>query len=734
MTARSIPPARSGDAGTSAATGAALAPATTAGSQSGPGRQAQGPSVFQVGPGAIVRHKGRRYTILHVLSFHTLVARDEVSGETTRLPIAEVGPPDEPPAPGAPATGDGAGAIDLMGVSEAHWAEAQRRYAAINHLLDPKERTDAAVHAAAEQAGVHWTTIYRWLAAFDPSGRVSALVPGHSSGGRGRSRLPPETERVLHEVINEYFLTTQKPPVQEACNEVLRVCEAAGVAPPHPNTVRNRIALITAERKTAAREGGRQADDAHGPHPGSLPGADWPGAVVQIDHTKVDLMLVDDVERRPIGCPWLTLLMDVFCRMVLGFYLSFDPPSTMSLALCIAQAVLPKDRWLARRGLALDWPCYGKFGTIRADNAKEFRGNAATRACEEHRMILEWRAVTKPRYGAHIERLLGTLMRATHLIPGTTFSNPAQRGNYDSTARAVMTVSEYEAWFATYVNQVYHKRFHRGIGMAPARRYHEGIFGMPQRPGTGLPDRIVDEERFLLDFTPYFERTVQDDGVVIDHMRYYDEVLRPYVNAPDPDHPGRKRKFRFHRDPRDVSLVHKFDPERGAYAPIPTRDLAAPAMSVWEWHEAEREARREARGAIDDAAILAAYTRLREMAAESERKTVKARRAGQRRRMHEAAREERRDSARAADSAGLTADDYPADEHQTEDAAGNGGADGDAGRGTRGRAGSPRALDGTSDRAAGRVSSGRTPAGRPSRESASVAAFDDLELRPGHST
>ena len=36
--------------------------------------------------------------------------------------------------------------------------------------------------------------------------------------------------------------------------------------------------------------------------------------------------------------------------------------------------------------------------------------------------------------GGHIERLVGTLMRALHELPGATFSNPKQRGNYDSEA------------------------------------------------------------------------------------------------------------------------------------------------------------------------------------------------------------------------------------------------------------------------------------------------------------
>ncbi len=53
--------------------------------------------------------------------------------------------------------------------------------------------------------------------------------------------------------------------------------------------------------------------------------------------------------RQPIGRPYLTLAIDVFSRVVVGYYLSLDAPSVMSIAMCVSQAVLPKEKWLALR-------------------------------------------------------------------------------------------------------------------------------------------------------------------------------------------------------------------------------------------------------------------------------------------------------------------------------------------------------------------------------------------------
>lgn len=53
------------------------------------------------------------------------------------------------------------------------------------------------------------------------------------------------------------------------------------------------------------------------------------------------------------------------------------------------------------------WPVAGKPAKLSVDNAAEFHSEA-------------------------FERLIGTLMRRIHSLPGATFSSTAQRGDYDS--------------------------------------------------------------------------------------------------------------------------------------------------------------------------------------------------------------------------------------------------------------------------------------------------------------
>ncbi len=76
------------------------------------------------------------------------------------------------------------------------------------------------------------------------------------------------------------------------------------------------------------------------------------------------------------------------------------------------------------------------------DIAKEFQTEALRSAAEEYGFDLDYRPPGQPNFGGHIERLIGTMMEAVHVIPGTTLSSVAERGSYPSEKSAVMTLLE----------------------------------------------------------------------------------------------------------------------------------------------------------------------------------------------------------------------------------------------------------------------------------------------------
>ena len=138
---------------------------------------------------------------------------------------------------------------------------------------------------------------------------------------------------------------------------------------PTPSATASATSSTACGRDGVKGQGARKADTAAGHFLGRM--AVGGGANRSYP---VDLILVDDIHRRPVGRPWITLAMDVFSRMVVGFYVSFDPPGAMAVGLCLAHAILPKEGWLAKYEVATAWPVWGVMAVVHADNAKEFHG------------------------------------------------------------------------------------------------------------------------------------------------------------------------------------------------------------------------------------------------------------------------------------------------------------------------------------------------------------------------
>lgn len=549
--------------------------------------------------GSEVEVEGRRLVITHVIDLDYVMAQDCQTGKIERVTVAQLRAPTQSIAPD--------NLPDLSQLDGADWDEARRRLAAIKVILEAPRSTKELVRSQAATLDVDAATLYRWMQLYRSTGKLSSLLPAKPHGGRGKSRLPAEVDSIIKIAIDQFYLTKQQPSVRATADEVIRLCRNAGVSAPHRNTVRTRIQSLSQRMRLRRRGHGKAADTAV-PHPDHFEEAVRPLALIQIDHTKLDVIAVDVETRLSIGRPWITLAIDVYSRMVVGFYVSLDPPSANSTGLCLAQAILPKETWLARRGLTNPWPCWGFPAAIHLDNAKEFRGEMLRRACEQYDMELNFRPVATPHFGGHIERMMGTLATALHELPGTTFSNPSQRGEYDSEATAAMTLPEIETYIGEFITGVYHRRVHAGIKVAPIKRWTDALLGTADTPAMGIAARPEDEDRIRLDLTPCIERTVQSYGVRIDEINYYSDVLRPYIEVSGR---GRRRMFVFRRDPSDISQIYFWDPEVQQYCAIPYRDMRRPAMSVWELRAVRRKLEEEGRAEVDEAAIFEAFERLR---------------------------------------------------------------------------------------------------------------------------
>ncbi len=501
------------------------------------------------------------------------------------------------------------------------WDKAIKRLELIRPIIDKDNRNVYDVEKVAREAGKSVTTIYRWLKRFDETGLASSLLRSPRKD-KGDSKLSQEVKDIIKLNIERYYLVKERPTVCKLYRHIELDCYDADLTPPHKNTIYARIKEVDQREFLRKRYSPKHAKEKMEPLRGRFPNQGSPYSIIQIDHTPYDIIVVDSEHRQPIGRPYLTAGIDVDTKMIAGFCLTLDPPSSISAGLCIAHAVSNKEEWLAKRDIDAEWPIYGKMQKIHLDNAKEFRGKMLERACTENNIIREWRPKGQPNYGPHIERVFRTFMGESHSLPGTTFSNVAEKLDYNSEGKACMTLGELEKWFTLFVVYCYHHRPHKGIcGIAPIKLYHQRIHGTADYPGIGLPAPIENMRKFELDFTPYFERTVQREGVIIDHIHYYAPILRQWVNARKSGHSGEKRKFIFARDPRDISIIYFLDPDSKMYCPIPYLDNTRPAISIWELRAVTKNLQKDPVYDIDEEMIFKGIRKMREIEAEAIEKT-----------------------------------------------------------------------------------------------------------------
>ncbi len=298
---------------------------------------------------------------------------------------------------------------------------------------------------------------------------------------------------------------------------------------------------------------------------------------------------------------------------------TLEPPSAVSVGLCLAHIACDKRPWLERLGVEADWPMSGKPKLLYLDNAAEFKSEALCRGCEQHGIQLNYRPPGQPQYGGIVERVIGTTMQLVHELPGTTFSNPDQRGEYDSEKLAALTLLELERWL-TLAAASYHGTIHSGLLQTPAARWAEGI------ALSGSPPVVTHAAAFLVDFLPVIRRTLTRTGFVIDHIHYFADVLKPWIARR-----GNLSPFLIRRDPRDISRIWVLEPDTQNYLEIPYRTLSHPAVTLWEQRQALARLRQKGRDQVDESALFRMIQQMRDIARTAQQTTRKARRDAERR-------------------------------------------------------------------------------------------------------
>jgi putative transposase len=512
-------------------------------------------------------------------------------------------------------------ANSLIDLPAKAWEQLMNREQLLHRLVEERSSVKL-VKEIAQSLNLKWRQVYNLAKKYKQSGgNLSGVTFRNNQGGRDKSRLLPAVEMLLQDAIAELYCDRQKVKPSIVVEEIKRRCRLAGFKTPSQVTVRKRINHLAKRELVMARSGCKEARSLSSIRGCSFV-AEYPLQEVQIDHTKVDLIVVDDLYRQPIGRPYLTVAIDVFSRCITGFCLTLESPSATSVGLCLLHSVFKKDYWLSERKIDGEWLIWGKPELIYVDNGSEFHSEALIRGCEFHGIKLKYRPPGAPHYGGIVERVIGTLMQLVHQIPGTTFSNVQERGSYDSDKRAILTLDELERWLAIAIVNYYHQKIHSSLLMSPIEKYRLGIVGDLNNKGIGYPKVIADQEAFLIDFLPIERRILRREGFVLDHISYYSNTLSPFIHRKN----SIQEEFLIRRDPRDLSKIYFLDPQSKSYFEIPYRHLARPTISLWEHRQAVKYLKETGKRQLNEELIFTAIQELRALTKEAATKSKQARR------------------------------------------------------------------------------------------------------------
>jgi len=555
-----------------------------------------------------------------------VVGADVVTGSSKLLPILELKRvnPDRVEGPYAN--------YSLDGIADADWAEAERRMAIIRPLLQGDMFVAGAVERRAKQCSVSRATVYRWLSAYTEGDQFLSLMPRRPGWKKGQPRISDEIERIIQNSIKLVYLNTQRKSKKDVHTQVKNICEAQGLPAPSIPTVYERIKEIPIKVILKARGYPDIANDNYEAKPGAFQ-ADYPLHRIQIDHTPGDVIIVDDEFRRPIGRPYVTLAIDMYSRMIVGYYLSLDAPSAVSVAMCLVHAMLPKHKWLNLHGVEGEWNVWGKPYEVHSDNGSDFKTKSLIQSCIAHGIEREFRPRRTPHWGGQIESLMNTSARAFATLPGATARGIEERGSVDPDGTATISFSGFEKWFLCQVIK-YNNSWHSTIGTSPNAKWREAILGSElRRPICGMPPIPEDPLSLEIDFLPGIPRTVQTYGVEWNAF-YYSEILRPWIKHKDPE-TGRASRLMFRRDPRDINYIWFFDPVDRKYYKIPMNDQPLPGVTVSVYKKARKLVRDHGLGLVDHDAVKKAIEQMEKVVNEESEKSKAARRSRQKKKSNQ---------------------------------------------------------------------------------------------------
>lgn len=264
------------------------------------------------------------------------------------------------------------------------------------------------------------STVRSWIRTRGSTGcRPLAAMASRRGRSPRRKRLPPSVHKRIDRSARQYWAArhiSMKMAFEKMAASLHRVNDyladrnwGATVVPTF-ETFRRHVRSLEGHATVKARYGPKEADRRYKATGRGLE-ANRPLLLGALDHNSVDCHLVLQMNGwRYLGKPWLTTVIDINTRCIVGWTLSFEPASLYSVTECIKRANRPKAIvGLDGQSNATLADIFGRFDEIVVDNGLELAGVSFESAMTDVGTSIRWAPTREPTYKAIVERLFGTL-------------------------------------------------------------------------------------------------------------------------------------------------------------------------------------------------------------------------------------------------------------------------------------------------------------------------------------
>ncbi len=437
-----------------------------------------------------------------------------------------------------------------------------------------------------------WVAVYRWTRAYVASGEIpEALIVSHAAKGNRKPRFSPDVVALCQDVIENVYLTQERPSLQHAVNIAMAKVrrenelrtETEKMAMPSRRLLQRLIDQRPAYDTHAARYG-REAARKMFRTSAKCRLTDSPLQRAEMDHTRMDMFVVDDEYGLPLGRPWLTVLVDDYTRCVLGLNISFEPPSRATVAKCLKHAFMPKtglrDKYPALRN---DWVPFGVPSELVLDGGAEFYSEELEQICFELNIEQHFSPRKTPWFKGKVERFQGTLNRGVSVAtPGKTFEGIVDRDDYDPKLHALVTLSGLREIVVRWVVDIYHQKTHSALGCSPVQMWANTV-----RPHDIA---VVDDPlRFDAILGRSEERVLSHKGIEYAGLVYNSAELGEIRQ-----HLGERLAVQIRIDRSNLESIIVLHPERGTPYRVPClRFDYAEGLTEWQHEVCKRYSREQ---------------------------------------------------------------------------------------------------------------------------------------------